>query len=78
MASVIKPPKVPQHVPVRQSIAGESKVQKVQKVARQAAIRQSIGACTCGGELIWARVILTRPRMMKVCEKCGTISREAA
>ncbi len=75
MAGVIKLPKVTQRVPVRQPIAGES---KVQKVARQAAIRQSIGTCACGGELIWARVILTRPRMMKVCEKCGTISREAA
>jgi hypothetical protein len=46
---------------------------KVQKVARQAAMRQSIGTCKCGGELIWARVILNRPRMMKVCEKCGAL-----
>jgi hypothetical protein len=46
---------------------------KVQKVARQVAMRQSIGTCKCGGELIWARVILNRPRMMKVCEKCGAL-----
>ena len=44
---------------------------KVQKVARQNAARQSIGTCQCGGELIWAQVVMTRPRMMKVCEKCG-------
>ena len=44
---------------------------KVQKVARQGAARKSIGTCQCGGELIWAQVILTRPRMMKICEKCG-------
>jgi len=46
---------------------------KVQKVARQAVMRQSIGTCKCGGELIWARVILNRPRMMKVCETCGAL-----
>ncbi len=46
---------------------------KVQKVARQATMRQSIGTCKCGGELIWARVILNRPRTMKVCEKCGVV-----
>jgi hypothetical protein len=45
---------------------------KVQKVARQGAARKSVGTCQCGGELVWAQVILTRPRMMKVCEKCGT------
>ena len=44
---------------------------KVQKVARQSVARESIGTCQCGGELIWAQVVLTRPRMMKVCEKCG-------
>jgi hypothetical protein len=44
---------------------------KVQKVARQGAARQSIGTCQCGGELIWAQVFMPRPRMMKVCEKCG-------
>jgi len=44
---------------------------KVQKVARQGAARKAIGNCQCGGELIWAQVIMTRPRMMKVCEKCG-------
>ena len=46
---------------------------KVQKVARQGAARKrmSIGNCQCGGELTWAQVIMTRPRMMKVCEKCG-------
>ncbi len=44
---------------------------KVQKVARQSAARQSIGTCQCGGELIWAQVFMPRPRMMKVCEKCG-------
>jgi hypothetical protein len=46
---------------------------KVQKVARQAAMRQSIGTCKCGGELIWARVVRSRLRMMKVCEKCGAL-----
>jgi len=45
---------------------------KVQKVARQGAARKSVGTCQCGGELIWSQVILSRPRMMKVCEKCGT------
>jgi len=44
---------------------------KVQKVARQGAVRVSIGHCACGGELVWTRVINPRPRMMKVCEKCG-------
>ena len=44
---------------------------KVQKVARQGAGRKSIGNCQCGGELIWAQVVMPRPRMMKVCEKCG-------
>ena len=44
---------------------------KVQKVARQGAARKSVGTCQCGGELIWAQVVMTRPRMMKVCEKCG-------
>jgi hypothetical protein len=44
---------------------------KVQKVARQGAVRKSVGTCQCGGELVWAQVILSRPRMMKVCEKCG-------
>ncbi len=44
---------------------------KVQKVARQGAARKSVGTCQCGGELIWSQVVLTRPRMMKVCEKCG-------
>lgn len=52
------------------AMASES---KVQKVSRQAAMRQSIGTCKCGGELIWARVILNRPRMMKVCEECGAL-----
>jgi hypothetical protein len=44
---------------------------KVQKVARQGTVRRSIGTCQFGGELIWAQVVMTRPRMMKVCEKCG-------
>ena len=46
---------------------------KVQKVARRGATRTSIGTCPCGGELIWAQVVLPRPRMMKVCEKCAAI-----
>ncbi len=46
---------------------------KVQKVARQSAIQKSIGQCPCGGELIWAQVIVRRPRMMRVCERCGRI-----
>jgi hypothetical protein len=45
---------------------------KVQKVARHTKMRQSIGTCACGGELIWAQVVMSRPRMMKVCEKCGS------
>ena len=44
---------------------------KVQKVARQGAVRKSVGTCQCGGELIWAQVMMTRPRMLKVCDKCG-------
>jgi len=51
---------------------------KVQKVARQGAARKSIGTCKCGGELVWARVVFRRPRMLKVCEKCGAAeTREA-
>jgi hypothetical protein len=50
---------------------------KVQKVARQGAVRKSIGNCQCGGELIWAQVIMTRPRMMKICEKCGASQEKA-
>ena len=46
---------------------------KVQKVARQGAARKSVGTCQCGGELVWAQVVMTRPRMMKVCEKCGSM-----
>lgn len=75
MAGENKLPKFLHRVEMRQSVAGES---KVQKVARQAAFRQSVGACKCGGELIWARAFLTRPRMMRVCEKCGTICQDAA
>jgi hypothetical protein len=51
---------------------------KVQKVARQGAARKSVGTCQCGGELIWAQVIMTRPRMMKVCEKCGSFQEKQA
>jgi len=47
---------------------------KVQRVARQAVARKSIGTCKCGGELIWARVMIGRGRMMKVCEQCGAIN----
>jgi hypothetical protein len=43
---------------------------KVQKVARGASAQQSIGTCTCGGALVWAKVILRHPHMMKVCEHC--------
>lgn len=50
---------------------------KVQKVARQGTVRKSIGNCQCGGELIWAQVIMTRPRMMKICEKCGAAQEKA-
>jgi len=46
---------------------------KVQKVARQGAARKSVGTCQCGGEQVWAQVVMTRPRMMKVCEKCGSM-----
>jgi hypothetical protein len=49
-----------------------AKESKVQKVARQSVIQKSLGQCRCGGELIWARVVLGRPRMMKVCERCGS------
>jgi len=46
--------------------------QQVQKVAKkESGERDSIGTCQCGGELKWARVVTSRPRMMQVCEKCG-------
>ncbi|MBI5167133.1 MAG: hypothetical protein HY998_05260 [candidate division NC10 bacterium] len=34
---------------------------------------RSVGNCQCGGELVWSRVYMRRARMMKVCEKCGTM-----
>lgn len=46
---------------------------KVQKVARQGAVKQTVGTCSCGGTLIWARVMIGRGRMMKLCEKCGAM-----
>ena len=36
-------------------------------------IRQRIGDCTCGGELVWAQVFAPKARMMKMCEKCGEL-----
>ena len=49
-----------------------AEISKVQKVAqKETKARQSLGQCECGGELMWAQVVFTRPRMMKVCEKCG-------
>lgn len=39
----------------------------------KAALRRSIGQCACGGELIWTRAHMPRARMVKLCEKCGTI-----
>ena len=45
----------------------------VQKGARRGATRTSIGTCPCGGELIWVKLILRRPRIRKVCEQCGAI-----
>lgn len=50
---------------------------KVQKIARGSAARQSAGTCTCGGELVWAQVIQRRPRMQKLCERCGTLHPKA-
>jgi hypothetical protein len=50
-------------------VAGISKVQKVAK--KESGERDSIGTCQCGGELKWARVVTSKPRMMQVCEKCG-------
>ncbi len=47
---------------------------KVQKVARQATARLTLGTCACGGDLVWARVILRRPRMRKVCGRCGAVA----
>ncbi len=47
---------------------------KVQKVARQAARHTNVGTCTCGGDLVWAQVIQRRPRMRKVCSRCGAIA----
>jgi hypothetical protein len=44
---------------------------KVQKVARGASAQRSIGTCSCGGALVWAKVILPHPHMMKVCQQCG-------
>lgn len=46
---------------------------KVQKVARGSVTRQHVGTCSCGGDLAWMKVILSRPRMRKVCEKCGAV-----
>ncbi len=47
---------------------------KVQKVARQAAARLTVGTCACGGDLQWAQVIQRRPRMRKVCARCGAVA----
>jgi hypothetical protein len=46
---------------------------KVQRVARQRVAPTSIGRCNCGGDLMWAQVVIHRPRMLKVCERCGNI-----
>lgn len=54
--------------PARRFTIAES---KAQKVARQGALRQAVGTCECGGQLIWTQVILRPPRMMTVCERCG-------
>jgi hypothetical protein len=37
----------------------------------KAQVSRSVATCQCGGDMIWARVYNPRPRMMKVCEKCG-------
>ncbi len=44
---------------------------KVQKVARQGAVQQSLGVCACGGKLTWVRLAASKARMVKMCEKCG-------
>jgi hypothetical protein len=46
---------------------------KVQKVARQGAVQQSLGACACGGKLTWVRLAASKARMVKMCDKCGTM-----
>jgi len=35
-------------------------------------VRKSIGTCQCGGELVGHKLVMARPRMLKVCEKCGS------
>lgn len=51
-------------------MAGES---KVQKVARQAAAQKTTDTCGCGGNMLWAKLVQPKPRMVKICEKCGAV-----
>jgi len=44
---------------------------KVQKVARQGGAHAVVGTCACGGQLTWAKLVLNRTRMVKVCVSCG-------
>lgn len=50
---------------------------KVQKVARQSAAQESLGACACGGKLMWVRLAASKARMVKMCEKCGATQQDA-
>jgi len=44
----------------------------------KAAGKASAGTCSCGGDLFWAKVYNPRGRMMRVCEKCGTLLAKTA
>ena len=50
---------------------------KVQKVARQGAVKESLGVCACGGNLVWVRLAASKARMVKMCEKCGSTQEDA-
>ncbi len=44
----------------------------------KAVASKSAGTCTCGGDLVWAKVFNPRGRMMKYCEKCGGMLAKSA
>ncbi len=46
---------------------------KVQKVARHGGKQQAVGACQCGGALVWTKLMAARGRMVKACLQCGAI-----
>jgi hypothetical protein len=60
-------------------MAGEKPVKTAKLASRgRAPASRSVGKCTCGGDLIWAKVFTPRGRMMKYCEKCGGMTPKAA